>query len=68
MRTAVVNIGTIVSGDRRRRFVAGGTREVRALLPILSFLTNLLRISGCAAFDIPVPIAAIRRAFSATAS
>jgi enamidase len=24
MRTAVVNLGTIVSGDRRRPFVAGG--------------------------------------------
>jgi hypothetical protein len=67
MLTAVVDIGTIVSGDRRRPFVEGGTREVCALLPILSFLTNLLQISGCAAFDIPVPIAAIRRALSATA-
>jgi hypothetical protein len=67
MRTAVVNIGTIVSGDRHRPFVEGGTRELCALLPILSFLTNLFQISGRAAFDIPVPIAAIRRAFSSTA-
>jgi hypothetical protein len=67
MRTAVVDVGTIVSGDRRRPFVAGGAREVGALLPISSFLTNLFQISGCAAFDIPVPIAAIRRACSSTA-
>jgi hypothetical protein len=36
MRTAVVNIGTIGSGDWRQPFVEGGARQVCALLPILS--------------------------------